>query len=411
MPVVAEPAARRAASPAAGAGSTAVGHAGRRRAGARRTASCSRAAALPVGAASAIRGGGPGRSRQQREELRDGGGLARARTAREDRDRAERRHRRGEPLAVSRGSPSSPNSRASPARSRSRSTDGGSAGARGQLRADHLLLPPVPLQVEQAVDEPERTPARRVRPVGDERARRARRDPAPGLGPRQRRRRRRARHPRRAPCPAPRRGRRRPSPAAPPRTASATASSTSSADSPPSRRDAGRDVHVGGLQHAGRVERRQQAGRGARHARVVRVVEQDPAGHARSPIEQVRQLRHQRRGRLPGEDTAGHAVDHRGVRPAHAAQEQVQHPAEVPVRVVVAGQPPAQEPVQRHGVEQRLERVVRVEHRRGEPFAGCSARRPAAPGRPARSGRASSSCSRRRRTGGPAGAGRRRCCR
>jgi hypothetical protein len=57
------------------------------------------------------------------------------------------------------------------------------------------------------------------------------------------------------------------------------------------------------------------------------------------------------------------AVDDRGLGAAHAAQEEVEHPAEVLLRGV-RRQSPAQEAVQHHGVEQRLERVMAVQHRR-----------------------------------------------
>ena len=50
-------------------------------------------------------------------------------------------------------------------------------GAGRQFGADHLLLPPVALEVEQPVDQPQRPPVRRLRAVGDERARGTRRSP------------------------------------------------------------------------------------------------------------------------------------------------------------------------------------------------------------------------------------------
>ncbi len=66
--------------------------------------------------------------------------------------------------------------------------------------------------------------------------------------------------------------------------------------------------------------------------------------------------------RPPREDARDVAVatEHAGA--AHPAQEQVQHPAEVEVRVV-ADLAPAQVTVQRHGIQHCLQRVVRVEHR------------------------------------------------
>ena len=71
-------------------------------------------------------------------------------------------------------------------------------------------------------------------------------------------------------------------------------------------------------------------------------------------------------GGRPAEHARRVPVDDRGVRAAHAAHEQVEHAAEVPLGVV-AGQPPAQEAVQHNGVQQRLQRVVGVQHRLGQP--------------------------------------------
>ena len=59
-------------------------------------------------------------------------------------------------------------------------------------------------------------------------------------------------------------------------------------------------------------------------------------------------------------------VDHRRVRPAHAAHEQVQHAAEMSCRVI-ARLSPAQEPVQHNAVQQRLQRIVGVQHRLDQP--------------------------------------------
>ena len=79
---------------------------------------------------------------------------------------------------------------------------------------------------------------------------------------------------------------------------------------------------------------------------------------------------------------------------AHAAQEEVEDAAEV-ARRVVRRQPPAQVAVQDDGVEQRLERVVAVQHRPGHLGAAVVGRRSAA----SRARRAGWSCSRRRRSG------------
>ena len=82
----------------------------------------------------------------------------------------------------------------------------------------------------------------------------------------------------------------------------------------------------------------------------------------RDSVQQVGQRGDQRDRRLPREDPARAAVDARRLRPAHAAEVEVEHAAEVLGRVVV-GQPPAQVAVEDDGVEQRLERVVGVAHR------------------------------------------------
>ena len=86
---------------------------------------------------------------------------------------------------------------------------------------------------------------------------------------------------------------------------------------------------------------------------------------ARPAVEEVAQLDDQRGRRAPREHAARDAVDDRRVRADHAAQEQVEDAGEVAVGVV-ARQAPAQVAVQRDGVEQRLQRVVRVLHRRGQ---------------------------------------------
>ena len=74
-------------------------------------------------------------------------------------------------------------------------------------------------------------------------------------------------------------------------------------------------------------------------------------------------------GRRRPSEHAARRRRRRGGGPAHAAQEQVEGAAEVALGGVV-GQPPAQEAVQRHAVEQRLERVVGVDHRGGEALGG-----------------------------------------
>ena len=62
---------------------------------------------------------------------------------------------------------------------------------------------------------------------------------------------------------------------------------------------------------------------------------------------------------------------------AHAAQVEVEHAAEV-TRGVVAGLPPAQVAVHHDGVEQRLQRVVGVQHRRRRAGPGRTPPRSAA---------------------------------
>ena len=96
-----------------------------------------------------------------------------------------------------------------------------------------------------------------------------------------------------------------------------------------------RDVDVGGLEDAGPVELAEQPGRARDEAPVVVAdgLEQLghralPAGPSR-PVEQVGQVLDQGDRRPPGEDPARLAVDERGVRPAHAAQVEVEHAAEV----------------------------------------------------------------------------------
>ncbi len=66
----------------------------------------------------------------------------------------------------------------------------------------------------------------------------------------------------------------------------------------------------------------------------------------------------------PAEDSRRRAVGAGDAGAGHAAEEEVEHAAEVGVRVVV-GLAPAQVAVQRHVVEQRLQRVVRLDHRVG----------------------------------------------
>ena len=138
--------------------------------------------------------------------------------------------------------------------------------------------------------------------------------------------------------------------------------------------EARRHVHVGRREHARVVELEQQPGCPAREADVeaVALVDRGHAsrsdgrgggrsGRAVSSVEHVAQRLDERGRRLPREHAARHAVDDRRVRPRHPAHEQVQHAGQVALGRV-ARQPPAQVAVQRDGVEQRLEPVVRVRH-------------------------------------------------
>ena len=76
-----------------------------------------------------------------------------------------------------------------------------------------------------------------------------------------------------------------------------------------------------------------------------------------TPVEQIAQGRDQRPRRPPGPHAARLAVDLGPCRAAHPPQEQVERPAQVPLRVV-SRDPPAQVPVQGDGVQQRLQRVM-----------------------------------------------------
>ena len=135
------------------------------------------------------------------------------------------------------------------------------------------------------------------------------------------------------------------------------------------RQQAHGDVHVGGREHAGLVERAQRHRR-PQHAADLERVGVEQLAH-RAPPESRTSL--SAVTSAPGgrhANTPHGAPSTRGTSGAgHPAQEQVEHAREVLVRVVAA-QPPAQVAVQRHRVEQRLEPVVRVLHlgrQRGGP--------------------------------------------
>ena len=221
-----------------------------------------------------------------------------------------------------------------------------------ELAADPLLLLPVPVEVEQPVDQPQRSPRlRRARPrragcpaSADQSAGHGSSTAAPTVLVRRRRPRvgdasasSHADRPRRAP----------------PRTASAAASSTPGAARRPSR--------------------------DSRSATCTSAAASTPAvgEHAQQPARPQRRSRHGPASRSDSSTTspgggcqANTPAPGGPVRPAHAADEQVQHRPEVPVRVV-AGLPPAQEPVQRDGVQQRLQRrSARAASPRPAPRAG-----------------------------------------
>ena len=210
-----------------------------------------------------------------------------------------------------------------------------------------------------------------------------------------------------------------------PRTASATARTTVGSASPASAQSRCPDVHVGGGEHADRVERLEQPGRARREAHVEAVALVDrgvgvSGAAAGSSSMSGSWVMRRRPGSLRASTSAAggrQANTPQGTPstagvsgPDHAAHEQVQDPAEVAVGVV-ARQPPAQVAVQRDGVEQRLQRVVRLLHLRGQRGGAV------VPGgqRLARRARAGWSCSRRRRSGARrprrAAARRGRCCR
>jgi hypothetical protein len=79
--------------------------------------------------------------------------------------------------------------------------------------------------------------------------------------------------------------------------------------------------------------------------------------------QQIRQCRHRLHRRPPAEHPARLPADHRRLRPPYAPQEQIPHPAQMPRRVM-AGLAPPQKPVQHNAVQQRLQGVIGVRHRR-----------------------------------------------
>ena len=126
-------------------------------------------------------------------------------------------------------------------------------------------------------------------------------------------------------------------------------------------------MHIGRFDHAGVIEDAQQAGGADGLPPVGRV--EGLGGHAATPRASSRSDNSvtNRAGGAQLNTPARMAVQHRGIGPAHSAQEQIQHAAQMSCRIVIR-LPPAQEPVQDNAVQQRLQRVVRVQHRLGHPL-------------------------------------------
>ena len=111
------------------------------------------------------------------------------------------------------------------------------------------------------------------------------------------------------------------------------------------------DMDIRRRQHPDVVELAQQPGRAHSPPRLERIGER---AHRWAPIEHVAQRFDKRTRRPPRE--------HARIRLAgHASNEQVEHAGQMAVRRV-PGQPPAQIPVQRDRVQQRLQPVVRATH-------------------------------------------------
>ena len=136
-------------------------------------------------------------------------------------------------------------------------------------------------------------------------------------------------------------------------------------------------MHIGGVEHAGLVEC-PQAGRSRRRRARTSVTVMRPASPASSRSDSATtsaaggcQL-----------NTPHGCPSITGVSgAAHAAHEQVQHAAEMSRRVV-ARLPPPQKAVQHNAVQQRLQRIVRVQHRLDQPRPARSRRRQRRSGSP-----------------------------
>ena len=347
------------------------------------TASCSRAAALPVGAASAMVSRSPPTSRSAASSLATVVVFPVPGPPVDDRDVAQHGCRGGQALPIRSRFREQPLERSGQAwlvHSR--------AGQRAPSSTrDELLVGPVALQVEQGSrrgagdglrhrharrprgDGPGPQPAtpahpataaqrsgiRCVRPAS---ASGALTRPAAWAG--------RGSGPRRSPRPPKPWGHRSARCTPRPRGASARRVPL---PAPPARRSVCRPdahqrrghVHVGQFKHARGVEGRQWAdGQDGRRASC------PPA------VQQVRQVDDELSRWLPGEHAAGDAILGRGVRTGHPAQEQVEHAAEVAGRVVARAVATAGTGAARR-VEQRLQRVVRPA---SSPRAGATAGSP-----------------------------------
>ena len=90
-----------------------------------------------------------------------------------------------------------------------------------------------------------------------------------------------------------------------------------------------RDVDVGARQHPCGIEVAEQPGGAQREAGVGGVDRFEEVTHRRDSVQQVGEGGHERDRRLPREHPARAAVDEGRRRPAHAAQVEVEHAAEV----------------------------------------------------------------------------------
>ena len=210
-----------------------------------------------------------------------------------------RRRRR----AAGRRRPARTAARARPPARRRATAGRASPGEAAQVRGDLALLAPVAVEVEARALEPQR-------PVVHERARRQPRDPRADVRPRQRGDvdglldvdDRRVAHGREVDVDVPE-----------PRRADGERGGQRDVRVvlAGQRQQPHGDVHVGGRQHAGLVERAQRRGRPQRAADVERVGLEQLAHRAPPRVEHVAERRHQRARRPPREHAARRAVDAR----------------------------------------------------------------------------------------------------